>query len=120
MLSRINRFHGYNSLNWVYRNGHTIRDNSLALRYAKNPKRATYRVAVVVSKKTAKSAVTRNRIRRRVYAVISLNKQKIVGNYDLVFNIYSDALAIIPSKDLSKLIEDILRKSGALPEDEDK
>jgi ribonuclease P protein component len=60
MISRAHRFHGYNSLNFVYRNGQTVRGPLFAIKYTINPKRKSYRAAVVVSKKVNKSAVARN------------------------------------------------------------
>lgn len=61
-------------------------------------KRSDYRMAVVVSKKVAKSAVTRNRIRRRLYE--SVRKQGLLNGQpvDAVFVVQKDSLAEIESK----------------------
>jgi ribonuclease P protein component len=67
MISRTNRFHGYNSLRNVYRHGNTARGPLFAVKSLQNPRRKSYRLAVVVSRKVNKSAVARNRIRRRLY-----------------------------------------------------
>lgn len=114
MLSRTHRFHGYNSLNWAYRQGRTVRDAKLSLKYALNPKRDSYRVAVVVSRKVSKSAVVRNRIRRRTYEVIRDTESKIKNNYDLIFSVYSDNLATMPHQELKKLITDQLKQAGVI------
>jgi len=112
MLSRTNRFHGYRSLNFAYRNGKTIREPRLALRYAQNPRNNSFRVAVVVSRKVNKSAVKRNRIRRRIYEIVS--KEQIAANYDLIFSVYSDELGSIEFKALRALITGMLRKAGVI------
>ena len=59
-----------NSLRVVYKYGQTARSQQLTMRYHLHEKRQTYRCAVVVSKKVEKSAVARNRIRRRIFEVI--------------------------------------------------
>ena len=43
------------------------------------------RIAVVVSKKTAKTAVARNLIRRRFYSIIELYQKNITQNGLMVF-----------------------------------
>jgi ribonuclease P protein component len=70
MISRSHRFHGYNSLRHVYRHGRMARGSQFAVKAALNPRRQTYRVAVVVSRKVNKSAVARNRMRRRLYELV--------------------------------------------------
>ncbi len=64
MISRKHRFHGYGSLKYVYKNGAAVRGPLFAIKFVENPKRDTYRLAVVISRKINKSAVARNRIRR--------------------------------------------------------
>ena len=65
MLGKLHRFHGYNALNLAHKQGQVVRGPAMSLKYMLNTRRQIYRVAVVVSKKVSKSAVTRNRIRRR-------------------------------------------------------
>jgi ribonuclease P protein component len=108
MLTRRNRFHGYHSLDNAYRRGTTVRGQLMALRYAKNPKRDDYRVAVVVSKKVEKSAVGRNRIRRRIYEAVRLQAGRIRGGYDLVFTVYSADAATLPADHLQKTVGKLL------------
>ncbi|MCA9325276.1 ribonuclease P protein component [Candidatus Saccharibacteria bacterium] len=108
MLSRKNRFHGYNSLNHTYRLGKTLRGPNLTLRYAANPKRPTYRVAVVVSKKVDKSAVARNRIRRRIYEAVRLNAGLVPGSFDLIFTVYGADFATMPADKLQEMVVKLL------------
>ena len=68
MIARAHRFHGHNSLRYVYGRGKIIRGQFFSLKYALNSKRRRYRAAVVVSRKVHKSAVVRNRIRRETFS----------------------------------------------------
>lgn len=113
MLSRAHRFHGYNSLRHVYKYGQTVRLPILAIRYYQNPKRNSYRVAVIVSKKTEKSAVVRNRIRRRVYeAVRTVNN--ITQPYDIVLTVFKAELKDMPDPELKRLIATALVKAKVI------
>lgn len=114
MISRSHRFHGRGSLKIVYARGETIRAGQLALRYFKNERRKSYRAAVIVSRKVSKSAVVRNRIRRRIYEIIRLLEPKMTANYDLVITVYSESLAAEDSEKLNKIVEEVLTKAGAI------
>jgi ribonuclease P protein component len=114
MLDRSHRFHGYNALNFAYKNGQTVRGPALGLKYVINPRRSTFRVAVVVSKKVSKSAVVRNRIRRRVTEVTRLQAPQISQPYDLIFSVFNEELAIIDSQQLQNLVVGQLRKAGVI------
>ena len=114
MLSRSHRFHGHNSLSWVYRQGKSIRDPRLTLKYSLNTKRKSFRAAVVVSRKVSKSSVIRNRIRRRIYETIRLMSNRIKGSYDLVFIVYSNEMASMDQQSISRLIEEQLSEAGVI------
>jgi len=103
MLSRTHRFHGYGSLRYVYKNGKVVRGQYCSLKYVPNPRRTTYRAAVVVSKKVHKSAVVRNRIRRRVYEFVR-EQVAVDQSYDLVITVFSEQLATLPAEQLRKAI----------------
>lgn len=113
MLSRKHRFHGHNSLNYVYQNGHTARAADMTLRFAPNKRRDTYRCAVVVSKKVCKSAVVRNRIRRRVYEAVRLQEAHIIEPLDLVFSVFQEKVAEIPASELQHRVEQLLDQAVA-------
>ncbi len=112
MLPATHRFHGLGSLRHVYQNGRTVRTPIIALRFQKNTRRATYRAAVVISKKTQKSAVGRNRIRRRIYEILRARGEAINGPYDIVVTVFSDSVAKMPAKDLEKQIDNLLAQAG--------
>lgn len=103
MLSKINRFHGYGSLNYVYRKGQTVRSPYCVMKFVAG-KHDTYRVAVVVSNKVAKSAPNRNRIRRRLYEAVRLNDKKLT-NQDIVVTIFDERFLTMPSEELQKSIK---------------
>lgn len=108
MLKRQNRFHGYSSLSKTYPKTKVIRGSFVSLRYAFRQPGRPYRVAVVVAKKVHKSAVKRNRIRRRIYEIVRTSD--IPASIDLIFNVYSDQVAEVESKELNKQINDLLSK----------
>lgn len=111
MLRRSNRFHGHNSLRSVYQGGQTVRGSLLSLRYAPG-KRAEFRAAVVVSKKVAKSAVVRGRIRRRIFEQTRLQAPNMTKPYDLVWTAFSDQLAMIDGGELRTIVDEMLTKAG--------
>jgi ribonuclease P protein component len=104
VISRKNRFHGYGSLRYVYRNGQTVRGPLCAIKYVANAKRSDYRLAVVVSKKVHKSAVVRNRIRRRLYEAVRQEGAAIKQPYDMVLTVFTDKVATISAEEITKLI----------------
>ena len=114
MLNRTHRFHGLNSLNYVYRQGQSVRGSQVALRYSLNRRRQTFRAAVVVSKKVSKSAVARNRLRRRIYGALDGYAAQITQPYDLVFTVFSAQLAEIGAPDLERLIGEQLSKAAVI------
>ena len=114
MIHSKNRFHGHGSLNFLYKNGKTVRGSALALKYSSNSHRTEYRLAVVVSKKVSKSAVVRNRIRRRLYEVVRLLAAEFVGPYDLTLLVYDVALAEAPTEKLQAEVAKLLQKAAII------
>lgn len=114
MISQAHRFHGRNSLRFAYQRGQNIRGGAVALRFIENPRRHTYRVAVVVSRKVSKSAVVRNRIRRRIYEIVREHANRHNCRLDLVFTVFGEEVADLPQDALKQLIVSQLDKAGAL------
>ena len=112
MISRKYRFHGHGSLNYLFRHGKTVRVEYLSLRFTPN-KKEDYRLAVVVSKKVSKSAVVRNRIRRRLYEAVRLARQSAdkPWNYDMSLTVYDERLASLPSSEIVNAVAKLLEKS---------
>ena len=109
MIAKQNRFHGRNSLNTVYRKGKAVRGEYASLRYASS-RRKDYRLAVVVSRKVSKSAVVRNRIRRRIYEIVRLHVKDLAEPLprDMVLSIFEERAAM--ATDLDKTILVLLQK----------
>ena len=114
MISRIYRFHGHNSLNYVYRNGKTVRGPLCALKYTPNSRRTEYRLAIVVSKKVSKLAVVRNRIRRRLYEVYREEMAGVQQPYDLVVTVFHADIATIPSAEIRTMVHAQLKQAGVI------
>ena len=83
MLTHHHRFHGHGSLRYLYQNGDAVRSRVMTVKYITNPRRKHSRFAVVISKKVLKSAVRRNRVRRRVYEVIRAELPVLKDNHDV-------------------------------------
>jgi ribonuclease P protein component len=115
MLTRSHRFHGYGSLRRTYSNGQTARGSLISLRFAPRPNGKSYRVAIVVSRKVHKSAVIRNRIRRRVYELVR-RSQAVPPNTDLIFTVFSDQVANLEADQLNSIIGELLNKANPQPE----
>lgn len=109
MLSSKHRFHGYGSLRYVYKNGQALRSHLITIKYTDNPKRKHSRFAVVVSKKVHKSAVGRNRMRRRLYEIIRHELPDFGSNYDVVMMVFSSEVIHMPSQDLQAAVRNLFR-----------
>ena len=69
------------------------------------------RIAVVVSKKVEKSAVKRNRIRRRIYEVLRNNLESIPKKRDYIFVVYSKELENLPVDEIEKILGKLVSES---------
>jgi len=114
MISSLHRFHGYTSLSYAYKQGRSVRSGQLAMRYVLNRRRSKYRAAVIVSRKVDKSAVVRNRIRRRVYEIIRACAGEITEPYDIAFTIFTNQLADISSAQLQRQVRECLAKANII------
>jgi len=114
MIGRAHRFHGYGSLRSVYQHGKTVRGSVLSLKYASRGQKP-YRIAVVVSKKVHKSAVVRNRIRRRIYEICRKQEAVDLTGLDLVFTVFSDQVAELEATKLQQSVHVLLKKATQTP-----
>jgi len=105
MIPYANRFHGHSSLRYVYTHGKADRSHILTIKWVTNPHRKKTRVAVVVSKKIIKSAVGRNRIRRRLYEYIRQQLPAFTKTYDIVLIATSAELATMPYEELTNQVQ---------------
>lgn len=110
MISQRYRFHSRGGVRHTYQHGKSIRTPNLTLVYAPNS-RHLQRFGVVVSKKVLKSAVGRNRIRRRLYEAIRLELPAFERKQDCVFVVYNKNIMTLPFHELRFLIHDLLERS---------
>lgn len=108
MLALAHRFHGHNSLRPIYQKGKSAYSRNVKLLWLTAPK--SYRVAIVVSKKVHKSAVVRNRIRRRIYALVAEFFKSQEPNSDLVFLVQNATLAELSAEELKNEVTTLLQK----------
>ena len=114
MISKEHRFAGQAGLRFVYRHGQTVRGPLFSVKSARNSRRASYRAAIVISRKVHKSAVVRNKIRRRLYEAVRLLEEDIAGPYDIVLNVFSDSAADEPAESLKRQLKKQLTEAGVL------
>ena len=112
MLAQKFRFHGHGSLRYLYKNGDAVRSHLITLKYIGNPRRKTSRFTVVVGKKVIKSAVKRNRIRRRVYEVVRLEEPTLKSGYDMALMVFSAEVYSLDHPSLVKLVKQLFSQAG--------
>jgi ribonuclease P protein component len=115
MISQKYRFHGHNSLKYVFTNGQMARSKFFAIKWAVNERRHHPRLAVVVSKKIFKSAVKRNRIRRRIYEIARplLNNAPAI---DVVISVYAGEVLDTSHDELAIQLLPLLHETGLKPQ----
>ena len=110
MLSGKYRFHSRGGVRYVYQKGNTVRTAKMSLVFVENTRGFT-RVAVVVSKKVIKTAVGRNRIRRRVYEAIRRNFEFLPKGVDYVFVVFSKDVMKMEFTDLEKRLGELVAEA---------
>ena len=115
MIGSRHRFHGRSSIQKHYSKSDSARTGMFSLRYAKSSRPTGYRAAVVVSKKVSKSAVIRNRIRRRVYENVRILSRDFKSAYDCVVLIYDENVATMPAEDLAADLKKLFVKARIVP-----
>lgn len=112
MISAKLRFHGHGSLRFLHKNATTYRSRYFAVKVIANPHRKLPRLATIVSKKTHKSAVGRNRIRRRTYEILRLELPKLNGIYDIAIIVTSAEVLTADYAELSSSLQSLLAQAG--------
>ena len=110
MLGKKYRFHSRGGVRYVYQKGKTVRKPKMSLVFCENTRGFT-RMAVVVSKKVDKTAVGRNRIRRRVYEVLRKNLEFIPEKMDYVFVVFSRDVMTMPFTELEKTLGELVAEA---------
>ena len=112
MIGRSNRFHGRAGIQRLMRSGQSVRSSAFALKFTPNPKRSSYRLAVVVSRKVSKSAVVRNRIRRRIYERVRILSSSFPVACDMAIMVYDGRVADMPAQTLDADLTALIKKAG--------
>lgn len=108
MIAKQYRFKGQGGIKYLFRKGDTIRGNQCVARVLHNPRVSEYRAAVIVSKKVAKAAPKRNRIRRRIYESIRKHGPTYLKHTDIAIIVFSDTFTTMSSHELDATIKNIL------------
>jgi len=111
MIPFQNRFHGHSSLNYVYKNGQAEHGQSVTVKYIVNPHRDQSRIAVVIGKKTLKSAVRRNLIRRRLYEYARLKLPVLNKVYDIAIIVKSSDILNSTHSEMTGQLDQILKQA---------
>jgi len=114
MLAKLNRFHGHQSVRRIYKLGRAQRNELGSLHVYIDPKHPITHAAVVVSKKVDKSAVVRNRIRRRVYELVRIHMAEFTQPANLVFTVYQNDAASMSAEKLAAEVKNLLDRAKLL------
>jgi ribonuclease P protein component len=109
MLSEKNRLKNKKDFDRVFKKGKGFREDFLFLKHASN-QLANSRLGIVVSQKISKKAVLRNRIKRRIRAVVSRKLPKIKKGTDFILV----AIPGLEKKDFREIetaLTNVLKKS---------
>lgn len=112
MIPKENRFTGNRSIERVYKSARPIRSGLFTIR-VKESSQDNYRLAVVVSKKVSKSAVVRNRIRRRVFELVRKNIDGSPGlkGQEIIITVFEEKAAAMRSEELAAQLENLFKKA---------
>ena len=112
MLAFQYRFHGHGSLRYVYSKGRAERSRFFTVKTTYNPHRKLPRFTVVISKKVHKSAVGRNRMRRRIYELIRHEIPRMKSVHDVAVIVLSAEVMVLPSDDLRQQLVTLFTQAG--------
>lgn len=99
-------------MRYLYKNADAYRSHLFVVKSIANPRRKRSRYSVVVSKKVHKSAVGRNRIRRRVYEIIRHELPDIKGVHDVAVIVTSGEVIAAEHLQLKTALHELFRQAG--------
>jgi ribonuclease P protein component len=113
MIPFANRFHRRNAIKYIYARGEVFRSRFVTLKVLKqkSDKITETRAVVVISKKTLKSAVRRNLLRRRIYSILEKEISKLNSKYDIVFIVSLSEIISINHEELVSVITGLLKEA---------
>lgn len=110
MVAQKNRFHGHNSLRFLLGKGQTEQTPYFRLKHIANRRRQTWRLAIIVSKKVHKSAVVRNKIRRRLYELMRTHMPTMSTSPDMAIIVRDSQPAELDWQELMDSCRPLLAK----------
>lgn len=111
MIPYINRFHRRGSIKYVYAKGDIHRSRFITLKTVVNQRSSHSRLAVVISKKTLKSAVRRNLMRRRIYGYLNTKLDVIPKSRDIVLIVTSAEIVSLTPSELRELVDSLFNEA---------
>lgn len=109
MFPSENRLKNDKDIKTLFARGKSVFDMSLGLKFFRN-KSAFSRFTVVVGTKVSKKAVIRNKIKRRIRAIIEKRLPLIVGGFDVMILVKKEVLKI-KYPELKDQVERVLKRA---------
>jgi ribonuclease P protein component len=110
MLHATNRLRDRRAIAVVMRKGRPVGAGPLLIKLRSNQLSGS-RAVVVVSKKVSKKATVRNRIRRRLAAIVADEWATVIPGYDIVITVRDD-VADLPPAELTHGVLTALQRAG--------
>ncbi len=98
-------------MRYVYANGKAVRSQAATVKWVQNTHRSKPRISVVVSKKVLKSAVGRNRIRRRIYEYMRTRLSRLDDVYDIVIIVTTPDFRTMSGPELLEQLDGLFDKA---------
>ena len=108
MLPQPNRLRKTNDFKRVFKNGKGVKADNMFVKERQN-KEGTIRIGIIVSKKVAKKAVDRNRIRRILSEGVRTHIHKIKQGCDIVM-VVLPGFNLQGTKDAEKTVHTLFKK----------
>lgn len=110
MLSKNNRLKKRNDFDRVFKKGRKFKEDFLLLRVAKNNFKKS-RFGFIVSQKVSKKAVLRNKIKRRLRAIVKIKIPKTKEGLDVII-IANPGLEKKDFWELEEIVDNIFKKAN--------
>ncbi len=103
MFLSVNRLRNDTDIKTLFSRGKSVFDICLGIKFRKN-NLAFSRFAVVVGTKVSKKAVIRNRIKRRIRAIVEKQIPNLQKGFDVMFLVKKEAIVLTPTELEDQLI----------------
>ena len=112
-MKKENRLKKRKQFNWTFKNGKAVHTDNLTLVFTPSWAK-DYKVGFSVTKKVGK-AVVRNKIRRRLKAIVTKHQQEICQKHTLIF-VAKPSIVDTPFQDIESQVLLLLKKSNLFRE----